>query len=66
METIKELENKMRVVGIKLMPIDQIASIKTGSKVLEAWDKIEKIGKRISNSWKSELTSWQIISEGRR
>jgi hypothetical protein len=32
----------------------------------KAWDRLHKIGKQISLEWKSDKTSWQLISEARR
>jgi hypothetical protein len=32
----------------------------------KAWEKLERVGKKISNSWKSDKQSWQLISGERR
>ncbi|MBU0951953.1 MAG: hypothetical protein KKH91_03885 [Elusimicrobia bacterium] len=48
----------------------QVLEIKKHTKLERkdpaAWEKLEKLGKKISKEWKSSKTSWQLISEGRR
>ncbi|MEK6943006.1 MAG: hypothetical protein AABX00_03015 [Nanoarchaeota archaeon] len=65
MEALEDLESRIRMIGIKIMPI-QIASIRSGAKMPAAWNNMEKIGGKISGSWQLKKSSWQIISENRR
>jgi len=32
----------------------------------DAWRKLESVGRKINNAWKSDKQSWQLISEARR
>lgn len=66
MEALEDLENNIRTIGIKFIPIKQIASIRVGDKAPIAWDNLKRIGKKISNSWRLKEPSWEIISENRR
>jgi hypothetical protein len=40
--------------------------VKREKKDPKAWEKLEEVGKKISNSWKSDKQSWQLISGERR
>ena len=66
METLEKLEENIRKYGIELIPIKQIVDIKLGAKKSDAWNELGKLGKNISNNWKSKDPSWKIISGNRR
>jgi len=66
METLDELENNIRMAEIKLLPIKQIADIRTRTNIRTAWSNLIEIGKKINDNWKLKEPSWQIISNSRK
>ncbi len=43
-----------------------IEKIKTSEKNEKAWERLEQVGKAISEKWKSKEPSWKIISQLRK
>jgi hypothetical protein len=64
--TIEALEKKVNVLEVEISTIKRSSGVETERKDLDAWDQLEIIGAEISELWKSEKPSWQLISETRR
>jgi hypothetical protein len=60
------LENKVRRLEAEIIIMKRIIGVKMEKKDPKVWEKLQKLGKEISKSWKSDKPSWQIISESRR
>ncbi|MCK4613935.1 MAG: hypothetical protein KAU14_03955 [Thermoplasmata archaeon] len=63
---IEELEGKVNSLGTDVLMIKSLLGAELDKKDAKAWNRLEEIGKEISQNWHSKKTSWQIISEGRR
>ncbi len=63
---IQNLENEVKLLKIEIAYLKRILGVEREKKDPKAWEKLERVGKRISNSWKSDRQSWQLISEERR
>jgi len=69
MQKSKEIESlKDRVSGLEMEVtiMKRMVGVKMEKKDPKAWKKLQRLGKDISKSWKSDKPSWQIISESRR
>jgi len=69
MQKIKEiesLEGKVRSLETEIIIMKRMVGVKMERKDPKAWEKLQKLGKEISKSWKLDKPSWQIISESRR
>lgn len=63
---IQNLENEVKLLKVEVAYLKRILGVEKEKKDPEAWKKLESVGRRISNSWKSDKQSWQLISEARR
>ena len=63
---IQNLENEVKLLKIEIAYLKRILGVEREKKDPKAWEKLERVGKKISNSWKSDKQSWQLISEERR
>ncbi len=63
---IQNLENEVKLLKIEIAYLKRILRVEREKKDPEAWEKLERVGKKISNSWKSDKQSWQLISGERR
>ncbi len=63
---IQNLENEVKLLKIEIAYLKRILGVEREKKDPKAWEKLEKVGKKISNSWKSDKQSWQLISGERR
>lgn len=69
MEKMKErelLESKIKSLEAEIIIMKKLLNIRMEKKDPKAWERLQKLGKEISKSWKSKKPSWQIISESRR
>jgi hypothetical protein len=63
---IQNLENEVRLLKVEIAYLKRILGVEREKKDPKAWEKLEKVGKKISNSSKSDRQSWQLISRERR
>ncbi|KYK35256.1 MAG: hypothetical protein HXS48_10190 [Theionarchaea archaeon] len=63
---IQNLENEVKLLKIEIAYLKRILGVEREMKDSIAWEKLERVGRKISNSWKSDKQSWQLISEERR
>ena len=63
---IQNLENEVKLLKIEVAYLKKVLGVEREKKDPKAWEKLERVGKEISNSWKSDKQSWQLISEERR
>ena len=63
---IQNLENEVKLLKIEISYLKRILRVEGEKKDPKAWEKLERVGKEISDSWKSDKQSWQLISEERR
>jgi hypothetical protein len=63
---IQNLENEVKILKIEIAYLKRILGVEREKKDPKAWEELERVGKRISNSWKSDKQSWQLISGERR
>jgi len=63
---IQNLENEVKLLKIEIAYLKRILGVEREMKDPIAWEKLERVGRKISNSWKSDKQSWQLISEERR
>jgi hypothetical protein len=63
---IRDLENEVKMLKIEIAYLKRILGVEREKKDPKAWEKLEEVGKKISNSWKSDKQSWQLISGERR
>jgi hypothetical protein len=63
---IQNLENEVKLLKIEIAHLKRILGVEREKKDPKAWEKLERVGKKISDSWKSDEQSWQLISGKRR
>lgn len=63
---IQNLENEVKLLKIEIAYLRRIMGVEKEKKDPDAWRKLESIGRKINNAWKSDKQSWQLISEARR
>jgi len=63
---IQNLENEVKLLKIEIAYLKRILGVEREKKDPKAWEKLERVGKKISDSWKSDKQSWQLISGERR
>ncbi len=63
----EDLAQKVELLELGMREIKKkLVTVGGEKKDINAWARIEKIGKEISKSWKSSKYSWQLIAEGRK
>ncbi|ODS42987.1 MAG: hypothetical protein MSIBF_06980 [Candidatus Altiarchaeales archaeon IMC4] len=62
---LKNIENQMENMAVEMTVIKRVLGVKTETKTNEAWQGLEKLGRKIGKSWKSSKPSWEIVSESR-
>ena len=63
---IQNLENEVKLLKIEIAYLRRIMGVEKEKKDPDAWRKLESVGRKINNAWKSDKQSWQLISEARR
>jgi len=63
---IQNLENEVKLLKIEITYLKRILGVEREKKDPKAWEKLEKVGRKISDSWKFDKQSWQLISGERR
>jgi hypothetical protein len=63
---IQNLENEVKLLKIEIAYLKRILGVEREKKDPKAWEKLERVGKKISDSWKSDKQSWQLILGERR
>ena len=63
---IQNLEKEFKLLKIEIAYLKRFLGVEREKKDLKASEKLERVGKRISKSWKSDKQSWQFISGERR
>jgi hypothetical protein len=64
--TVQTLKSRIDTLETELIAMQRMLGATMEKKDSKAWDRLHKIGKQISLEWKSDKTSWQLISEARR
>ena len=63
---IQNLKNEVKLLKIEIAYLKRILGVEREKKDPKAWEKLGRVGREISDSWKSDKQSWQLISEERR
>jgi hypothetical protein len=63
---IQHIENEIKCLKIEITELKKYLHIMKEKKDPNAWKKLEKIGKKINDSWKSDKQSWELILESRK
>ena len=63
---IKTLQNRIDALEIELKAMRRMLGAAAEKKDPKSWDRLHMVGKEITRDWKSDKSSWQLISESRR
>lgn len=62
---MEEVREKVRRLEVEMLLIERKVGLITEQKDPNAWERLDKLGKKINTLWRAKKPSWQIISEMR-